>query len=98
MRGSADCAQPKGGGTFVRARLLSTTSAGHAPMSSSFSRLRWRQLTRLAALLPGARASPDDEPVPPQQAPVLSITNPAIIGQDTAVTGQGATSALNSAG
>lgn len=59
-------------------------------MNSSFSRLRWQQLAVLAGLLPGACASPDDEPVPQQQGPVLSINNPAIIEQDTVVTGQGA--------
>ncbi len=59
-------------------------------MTPLFSRLRWRPLA-LAALLPAACASPDDEPVPQQQGPQLTITNPAIIEQDTVVTGQGTT-------
>ena len=58
-------------------------------MTPSFNRPGWRRLAVLAALLAGACASPDDEPVPQQQGPLLTITNPAIVEQDTVVTGQG---------
>ncbi|MDQ2772656.1 MAG: hypothetical protein M3Y54_19395, partial [Bacteroidota bacterium] len=77
--------------TFVKTRRLSNTSAGHPLMTPDNFKLGWRRPAILAALLASACASPDDEPVPQQQGPQLVITNPAIIEQDTVITGQGAT-------
>lgn len=59
-------------------------------MTPDISCLRGRWLAVLAVPFASACASPDDEPVPQQQGPQLVITNPAIIEQDTVITGQGA--------
>ena len=53
-----------------------------------FPSLNRRRLAVLAALLPAACASPDDEPVPQPHAPLLVLVNPAVIEQDTVVTSQ----------
>ena len=66
-----------------------TTTGASAPPAGLHRAGRWLPL--LAALLASACASPDDEPVPQPQGPLLVINNPAIIEQDTVITGQGAT-------
>lgn len=87
IRGSPDCA------VCLSATLLcvpdfSTTRAWGLTMTVDFPSLGWRRLALLAALLPAACASPDDEPVPQPHAPHLVLTNPAVVEQDTVVTGQ----------
>ena len=49
----------------------------------------WPRLALLLALLPSACASPDDEPRPYRHAPTLLLSYPALIEQDTVVTGLG---------
>ena len=58
-------------------------------MRSTVTRLGFRGLALLAVLLPSACASPDDEPMPYRHAPQLLLQYPAVIEQDTVVTGLG---------
>lgn len=49
----------------------------------------WPRLALLATLLSGACTTSNDEPVPVRRAPQLVVSNPALIEQDTVVTGLG---------